>query len=100
VAERPSNEHIERMIRIVSGKEPRYERLESCARCGRCCAGIECEHLEYDGEGLAVCAIYDSPDRPAFCDEWPIGPPVMFDTCGFRWRDRVDGTDLDPDEAR
>lgn len=94
---RPDNEHVERMIRIATGKEPRYEQVNDCGRCGTCCENEACEHLSYDGE-IAVCAIYE--DRPTRCREFPVGPPVVYETCSYRFKDLVDDTVLGEKEVR
>lgn len=72
---------------------PRYARTGDCSRCGKCCENEDCEHFSYDDEGLALCAIHPSvtgePDqRPEACPLFPQAPPIIIDTCGYRFIDK------------
>lgn len=70
----------------------RYVLKGSCNRCGKCCEveddGLPCEHLSYDEEGLAVCAIYE--DRWPRCHNFPAAPPIMIDECSYYFLDTWD----------
>lgn len=65
---------------------PRYERAGECARCGSCCLGENCEYLLVGDEG-AICAIHDDPSRPEKCKTYPDNPPLVFEKCGYHFRD-------------
>lgn len=73
---------------------PRFEVRGECNRCGKCCEteddGKPCEHLGYDDQGLATCAIY--PDRWQRCRSFPAAPPLTIEECSYRfydtWEDR------------
>lgn len=78
---------------------PRYEARGECRRCGACCKveddGKPCKHLSFE-DGRAVCSIYDSRfDR---CRNFPSAPPVMIDTCGYRFYDTWEDRELGPKE--
>jgi len=73
----------------------RYTRFGECRRCGACCIEDGCDHLVV-ANGGATCAVYDT--RPEYCRVWPAAPPILFRTCGFRFRDVWEGRDLEPRE--
>lgn len=67
-----------------------------------CCTteddGNPCEHLSYDDEGLALCAIYEN--RMDRCKNFPAAPPVMITECSYRFRDTWNGDkELGPKEV-
>lgn len=74
-----------------------YDREGSCNRCGKCCYLYDpdtktrkiCAHLEFDGEGLAVCSVYGTEDFP--CEDFPQyddGDPYWIG-CGYSWKEKV-----------
>lgn len=76
---------------------PRYEIRGECNRCGICCELEGCEHLERDEEGLAVCSIY--AERMDMCKNFPAAPPIMIESCGYRFCDKWDSNrELGPKE--
>ena len=84
-----------------------FIRSGSCKRCGKCCyvwvgkenIGIErsaCDHLEFDGEGLAVCNLGE--DKLEGCKAYPMRPHALgydseyFKDCGYSFTLRTDLT--------
>jgi hypothetical protein len=66
----------------------RYIQYGYCKRCGACCLVEDppCPHLGWAGN-IAICLIFDSPDRPLRCRLYPEVPPLNFDTCGYYFKD-------------
>ena len=77
-------------------------RLGECKQCGKCCHLKEllkasvllttsvsdkdatCKHLIELEDGTAICAIFDSPDRPLACIDHPSSPASLTDEdCGY-----------------
>jgi len=73
------------IMNIVSGKESRYERRGQCDQCGICCRQESCKY--FNGK---TCDIFGSPDRPLKCKLFPANPPILFDTCGYYFVDKLD----------
>lgn len=72
---------------------PRYEQRGQCRRCGRCCLNEDdCEHLVIRN-GEATCLLFGCPERPVKCLNFPAGPPIMNELCGYSffdlWEDRL-----------
>jgi len=73
-------------------------RIGSCKRCGKCCYVFEgdtkertkCEHLDFDGEGLAVCKLYGTEDYPEECEEFPEFEDTdpYWEECGYYWESK------------
>lgn len=68
-----------------------YDRRGWCNRCGSCCYWLDregkkqpCKHLIIK-LGIASCAIYDSPERPQRCKDFPPKPDVSnkHPLCGY-----------------
>ena len=68
---------------------PRYKRVGECSRCGDCCQGEDCEHLDVT-HGVATCAIHGDK-RPDKCVLHPANPPIMFERCTYRFWDTWEG---------
>jgi len=80
-----------------------WHRIGECKRCGRCCSlagllhapvlhkastnqteGVVCKHLKFDESGLAVCSIFEKPERPQACIDHPNSPGSLVDIeCGY-----------------
>jgi|OpeIllAssembly_1097287.scaffolds.fasta_scaffold2760094_1 hypothetical protein len=72
---------------MIDLHSPRYELRGQCNRCGQCCCGEDCEYLEFEEYGIATCKLYNSPDRPSKCGNFPAGPPLLIVSCGYRFFD-------------
>lgn len=92
MSEEPDWELIEQKITDFNDAN---ERKGSCNRCGKCCYVYEedatertkCEHLEFDGEGLAMCKLYGTEDYPKVCEAFPawFDDDPYWEECGFYW---------------
>jgi hypothetical protein len=69
--------------------EMRYVQRGKCRRCGQCCLGENCEHLQINDNGLATCRIFNCSDRPLKCGLFPEMPPIpkSFKNCGYYFLD-------------
>ena len=65
----------------------RYLRKGDCLQCGWCCKQENCEHLKRFGD-IYICLIYDVPDRPEKCKNFPQAPPILNPKCGYYFLDR------------
>lgn len=71
---------------------PRYELRGECNRCGACCELEGCEHFSRDVHLNGVCAIY--PNRMEMCRNYPAAPPIMIESCGYRFYDTWENEEL------
>jgi hypothetical protein len=86
----PTPDEVDRVIKAVSGKAPRYVRAGQCIRCGSCCELEDCPHFDH-GDGVSTtCKIHDRPDFPEKCRLYPDNPPTIFKKCGFYFVDTLD----------
>lgn len=81
----------------------RYIRKGQCNRCGACCI-IEdppCPHLKWNGK-IAICNIYNNPNRPLRCKLFPESPPIpsQFDKCGYYFIDTWNNDEIVKDMIR
>lgn len=67
----------------------RYVRQGNCSQCGICCIAENCEFFDFK-ENIGICKIYNHPDRPSRCVNFPAAPPVMIKECSFYFIDTWD----------
>lgn len=84
--------HLQKMIAIAGGMS-RYTRKGKCVQCGACCLHEDCEHLIFFDQ-KAFCNIHSDKDRPKKCKIFPADPPIIFETCGYYFIDKVDNRKL------
>lgn len=78
---------------LITDSSPRYIRKGNCNRCGWCCKHENCKYLEIKN-GIAVCLIHDSPDRPLKCVIFPSAPPILHKECGYSFIDIWEGNKI------
>ena len=84
-------EQVERIIKAVSGKAPRYVREGRCIQCGSCCLQEDCPHYDAGNGATSTCKIHDMPDYPERCRLYPSNPPTIFRKCGYYFVDTLEG---------
>jgi len=88
---------LQEIIDIITGKKPRYIRKGKCLQCGACCLNENCEYFTWKDK-KAFCKIYKESNRPQKCKDFPANPPIIIETCGYYFYDRIEKKILKPRE--
>jgi len=89
--EKLQDRQVKKVLKVMTGKRPRYKRMGECVRCGKCCETEDCKHFRpATADSPSSCAIHNDPNRPMKCKIYPANPPLNYDTCGYYFWDVLD----------
>ena len=76
----------------------KYLRFGECKRCGFCCGQKRCPDFAWV-DGVAVCKVYGNGDMPVACKLYPENPPILTDSCGYRFVDKLHRRKLEANQV-